>query len=483
MKQVRLTLDARYVYLEDAPLSLVTLLGAATSYLVKGHEHSPAFQGGYWDGRKKLLQVMRDGRVRAPLGLAQEIVDIVRARRPKNADVSDQRKLPGYRIEMNDVWEKLRPYQRDAVRAATTARGSLKLVGRGIVKMPPRSGKTLTSASIIAKLGVRTLFVVPSRSLLHQARRALREALEVDVGIAGDGQYEKRDVTVATVQTLSEWRNKGTKKDPPRAEYIELLREADCVIFDECHHLEAEKWRLVMQDSAAAFKIGLSATAFLDRQSECELGVIWLRACTGDMLIDISVSDLIEQGYLVRPDVRVIPIRTPDLGKRGWSNKLYRAALVLNPDRNRRIVEETRSLVRDGMKPVVISNRLVQVDELCRLMQLVGLRFARVVGENSQDQRERAIRDLVEGRIDVLIGTIFGEGIDIPEVDAIVNAEGGAGVKATYQRLRCLTPHRGKTRAVVVDFVDLTHAYFAKHSLERLAVYRNERAFRVRVAH
>jgi superfamily II DNA or RNA helicase len=478
---MRIVMDNRYVYLEDAPLKLTQYVARETSYLVKGYQFMDSFVSGYWDGRKKLLSVQRDRRVRAPVGLVQEIVDLV-VKDGEPHEIVDLRTWPKPYLKFGQVWDRLRPYQQEAVDAATKPRGSLGTIGRGIIKMPPRSGKTFTAASIIARLGVKTLFVVPATTLLYQARNALAEALEVEIGIAGDGEYLERDVTVATVQTLCEWRNGATKADPSRKEYVDLVLGAQLVIFDECHHLTADQWRLVVQDSPAPYKLGLSATAFLDHKNECELGVIWLRASTGDILVDFPVSDLIEMGYLVRPEIRLYTISSPDLTSKRWSHALHKAGILLNKTRNTKIVEVTKELANDGMRIVVISNRIEQVDELCRLFDLVGLPYRRAIGETQQPEREDAVAALVSKHVSVLIGTVFGEGVDIPEVDAVVVAEGGAGIKQTYQRLRCLTPHVGKDRAVVIDFVDLTHSSFARHSVERIAVYRSERAFNIRVA-
>lgn len=827
---VLLAIDGQNAYLSGARLEIVQEISHATSYLLKGREHSAAFQNGYWDGRKKLASMMRDGRLRLPVGLAQDAADVMDAHSVKY-EVVNARQEPEAYLTFPFDYSVLRPYQHEAMQLVTTPRGSLGFCGCGIVKMPPRSGKTLTAAAIIAELGVRALFIVPAKTLLHQARRELSRRLGVEVGIVGDEEFELQDVTVATIQTLYSLRGgkrktkTGETREAPRSpRYDEVMHGRQLVIMDECfpagtlvgdkpieavragervpafdernqqivkkkvvrvferrcnrlvalhfaggrtlvctpnhpiytpsgwrqagslqagsevlsthgsdamhgmrqageqdpkagdgvlrrlpvqadpstakngsgdlslvqgadrgegalgaaagsarpgvlfgpmqaglegeavfrndgghesaagiredeaeqpdargskpqkggahssadraptalvgwqgasddrptaaaaghsenqaarmdarvsdrgegqsqqiadlhlpgpgvasgpsggggrrgqplheegasgrsakrglfawvrvdrvevhepgsdgtferlcphgmvynleveqlhtyvangfvvhncHHLEADEWRKVLQDSQAPYKVGLSATVFLDHVQECELGVIWLRACTGDVLIDISVSDLIEQGYLVRPDVRLYPIRKPEMNpRRRWSKTLQQQAILRNDTRNGKIVDVTAELARDGMRTVIISNRHEQVDELCGMLRMAGLRFERVVGETPQKERDRAVERLCRRDVEAVIGTVFGEGVDIPEVDACVNAEGGSDIKKTYQRLRCLTPHNGKSRAVFVDFVDLMHPYFAAHSRRRLSVYRDERAFRVSV--
>jgi superfamily II DNA or RNA helicase len=277
-------------------------------------------------------------------------------------------------------------------------------------------------------------------------------------------------------------RKGGTKASPPEPEYVELLQSCELVIIDEHHHMEGDQWRRVIQDSMAPYKVGLSATVFLDHEKECELGVIWLHACAGDVLLDISVSDLVEEGYLVKPDIWICPIRDPVFPpNRGWSQRLQKQAIYENEHRNDRIVGFAKQLIQDGRRPVVISNRHSQVFALQDGLENAGLSVGRIIGQTKRLERESIVEAFRQRQIDVLLGTVFGEGVDIPEIDAVIVAEGGAGVKQTYQRLRCMTPHDTKESAVVVDFMDLTHPYFARHSVERLSVYESERAFSIKI--
>jgi len=78
-----------------------------------------------------------------------------------------------------------------------------------------------------------------------------------------------------------------------------------------------------------------------------------------------------------------------------------------------------------------------------------------------------------------LIGTVFKEGVDIPEIEVVINAEGGKDAKMTVQKMRNLTPHHGKTEAIYVDFYDMMNPYFETHSKARLAEYKAEPAFAI----
>lgn len=459
--------------MEGVPRLALKELRNAFSYRVKGAHFDARFRSGYWDGRESLITYKRARDTYSiPAGVAQEVLDLL-DELGVQYELTDKRRKPRTRIETR--WadaDNLRPHQIRALEAATTPRGSLRTVGRGILDMSIRSGKTRTAAAIIAKLGVKTTFVVTSQMLLRQAVDALSEALGIQIGVCGEGEWAPGDVTVATIQTLAARR--GSKA------FDQLARETDLLIADECHHLVAEKWRKAVLAFDSPYKIGLSATTGLEEDAPNES--LWVRAATGDVLIRVSPSEMIEAGYLMRPDIRLIPIRAPsNVATRAWSGSLVEACIYSNPVRNALIVRETVRLHAEGMRVLVVSNRLSQIAALEERMRRAGLRVATVTGAVGGDERERMVEGYLRGHYDVLVGTVFGEGVDIPEIEAVINASGGRSEKATMQRMRNLTPHHGKTEAVFIDFVDLMHPIFAKHSKERLAVYRSERAFRVRI--
>jgi len=493
---ITLIADNRYVKIKGASKQTIRELERATSYLVAGHRFSPAFRRRRWDGREHLLKYSSKG-YRAPAGLMGDIETTLFMLREKYT-VSRVGRRPD---KVPYIWNpkvRLRDYQVKAVNAITTDEPK----GRGILKMPIRSGKTKTAAGVIHKLGARTLFIVPSQMLLHQTAEALEEALQCDVGLIGDSNWTEDEVTVATIQTLAKHRGgerlckggapcvcgrrkcKGgaTYIVKPTDDYKRIIKTYDLVVFDECHHLRGEKWHKVYMDFDAPYRIGLSATAFLDNDTEQEKGVIWLKACCGDVRVDIPTSQLIEDGWLMRQNVELYRCSEPD-GLQGhrWSVGLRDRAICENEWRNNRITDLAKAKVEAGLSVLVVSNRLNQTYRLKEMMEDAGLIVASVTGRETSEMRRTLVEAFVEGTLQVLIGTVFGEGVDIPRVECVINAEGGKDVKATIQRMRNLTPAAGKTHAVFVDFVDTMNEYFAAHSVERLRTYRSEPAFSIKI--
>jgi superfamily II DNA or RNA helicase len=484
---ITLKVDNRYVRISGADRGEIRKLERITSYRVAGAYYSPAFRSKRWDGREHLLRFSRRHGYRAPAGLLEDILVELRAHKFKYKIVTEDRRKPKRKIDF--AWNpdiKLRPYQNEAVEA-TVARHWL-LRGRGILKMPIRSGKTKTAAAIIQKMGLKTLFVVTNQLLLYQSQEALADALLTDVGIIGDSEWIEHDVTVATVQTLCRARGGKQKVDgknvkiPRNPRYKAMLEEYDLIFFDECHHLAGDSWHAALMDFDAPFRIGLSATAYLENESESERGVIWLKACCGNILIDIEPSRLIREGYLMRPLVKMYPVRKPDLTGRRWSVELHNAAIYENESRNKKIAKLVRKYVDKGMKVLVVTNRLNQVDAIIESLDDVCYGVAAsITGRDPMSMRKELIKEYAKGGLMALVGTVFGEGVDIPEIECVINAEGGKDIKATVQKMRNLTPHEGKKRAIFIDFADLTNQYFARHSAERLAVYRSESEFRIKL--
>lgn len=512
---LRLILDTRHVTIKGASLSVLKKLEHVTSYLVAGHYMSPAFRARRWDGREHLM-VHRGGRRYAPIGLYQ---DIREALNEAGVEYVVKRRRVPERERVAYVWNdaiKLRPYQKAAVRAFCSAPDR----GRGILKMPIRSGKTKTAARIIYRLQARTLFMVTSQMLLHQTVESLHHSLHgANIGAIGDGEWSTGDITVATVQALVRARGGNMKtckgnalrdedtgmliedswdsrpcacsrkrcqggrrfRAPVDPRYTELMASHDLVVFDECHHLSGTAWHDVFLDSLARFRLGLSATVFLDHAKEVEKGVIWLKACCGGIKYEVEMSDLIEQGYLLRQHVQVHKVTMP-VGHEddAWSKALPHTLIYTNEHRNRLIIKLAKAALADGYRNVLLATgSLHQVAALDALLDSAGLDHGVIVGATPKASRKLIVEQLKRGDFQVLLGTVLSEGVDIPEIECVINAEGGLDIKKTIQRMRNLTPAEGKTRSLMIDFHDDTNVYLRKHSRARLKTYKSESAFRV----
>lgn len=444
-----------------------------TSFRQSGYFFSPAFQDKRWDGYHRLLRNSASGAHTLPSGLVPDALDALRDVGWR-AVVTDERRALPPRAEFG--WrpgETLRPYQAEAVDAFLDGGGDPRRAGCGILKMSTRSGKTRTAAALIHRLGAPTLFVVTSQILLRQAQRALAHLLPgATVGAFGDSERDiDSDIVVATAQSLTA--AMGARSPEWRA-----LVTRDVMIVDECHHLEADAWRDAIMSIEARVRCGLSATVWFQPDGESpEAEDVLLKAATGAVLYEVRMADLMAAGYLMRCDVRLVRVESPDLRGERWSPSLHAAGIYENDYRNSVLVRETQSLARERLRTIVTTNRVKHAQEITDRLLDAGVRATFLIGDHDDDRRARVISDLRERRLDAVVSTVLSEGVDIPECEAVVAGEGGKSRRAALQRMRCLTPAPGKARAVFVDVIDLTHKVFAEHSAARIGAYRAEGAF------
>lgn len=445
-----------------ADLRILKLLDEETSYKVEGYFFSYAYKTRRWDGCEHLLK-RKASSVTFPTGLLDDVTAALTNYRCEWS--MDDRRTSGELIKY--VWNDdiiPRKYQERSIKAFLKH-------GFGILKMPIRSGKTKTAARVIYKLGQTAIFIVPSKTLLHQTIESLKECFPKErIGCIGGGKWDVQNITVATTQSLVSAR---ARKKP---HYKSLIETVGCIVFDECHHLTGKSWCQVMMDFKGRYRLGLSATPLLESRKEVAKGVIWLKASCGPIRADVNMSDMIEEGWLVRPTFRLYRIDVPEgYTRRGWSKGLMDKLIFFNDARNEKIAELARTYARAGKRVLIVTRRLEQVDLLHRKLPNSGF----IIGEVPQHVREERMREFTSGAAPIMIGSIFREGVDVPEIDVVINAEGGYDDKMTIQRLRNLTPFEGKTEAIVIDFMDTTNKFFAKHSRARLKVYRSEPAFRI----
>lgn len=467
---MRLTIDNHQI-LFDAPRKMWKLLDERTSYRVEGFQFSPAYKARVWDGKEHLAHHVKGTLYRGPIGLLGEVLAVARAM-DLEYDVNDRRRTPD-EGEFQSRWDhvnfQIRPYQEEAVEAIMKDRG-LK-TGKGLIDVATRGGKTVIILYAIHLLGVRSLILVQSERVMTQTIALARKALKgVKIGVVGAGKWNPQAITIASVQTLT----RNAKK--PRCK--ELMTSVDFVNFDECHHLKGKSWRTILDQCDAFYKIGTSATIFLHRKRATPMGSIVIRGVTGPVLYQITPSELIRQGYLVPPKIELVSIQGPPARGGSW-DEVYDRGVVHHNVRNAAIARKAREYHDRGLTVLVNVRLLEHVEVLEDALKDVGLSVAVIIGDTPKTERDRKVAAFVRRDVAVILGTIFKEGVDIPAIEGVVNAAGGKSKIAAVQQFRNLTPADGKSHAVLADFMDMHNPTLAKHSLERLKVYRSHEMFAV----
>jgi superfamily II DNA or RNA helicase len=356
----------------------------------------------------------------------------------------------------------LRPYQEEALEAW------LSNGGRGVVALPTGAGKTVIAIAAMARLGVATLVVVYTKEHIGQWMEAIRRFTNAGgmVGAYYSEEKSLRPITVTTYQTAFR-------------RLDDFATRFALVVFDEAHHLPADKFRAIAMGLPAPYRLGLSATVEREDGKHVEIFPV-----VGGVVYSTTPGQLTRQGYLAPFQIRRVPVDLPPSLKREYQRlrRQYQALArgrrfeeVLEAMRRGdpqavealRIHARMRSLVQEnpakleaverivreelarGSKIIVFTQYRRQAEELARRLGALLIH-----GELDAQKRRRALQAFREAPSGVLVVTTVGdEGLDIPDANVGILVSGTGSRRQFLQRLgRLLRPAPGK-QAVLYEIV------------------------------
>lgn len=330
----------------------------------------------------------------------------------------------------------LRPYQEETVRAIFEH-------GIGVVKLPTSSGKTRISAAFFEtirriKPDAQCLFVVSDTGFIYQTRDAFREFISEDqIGLFWECEKTAdRPILIASIDSLQAHLNTYSNQIKPYA-----------MVVDECHLFGASGACYTLQRIHARYRIGLSATPFIRGQ---ELRNSRIRANLGNVLYTLTVDELVEQGYIMRPKIYLLPRIEAD-ETQGRSIDSY---VRKNITRNEIVALTASYLVQQGLRVMVAVNTTEQMKEITSFM-LPTVSCVQVFGEVKGEERREAYKVFNAGGPGVLIGTVLGIGVDIPETNVMLVADGGNTDHVAVQRLGRVLRKKSSPVSFLVDFDDI----------------------------
>lgn len=474
----------------DLPASICKELERELSFRPKGFQFTTQYnlwirnQEGkrirrVWDGWKRQFW-KNNKRTYFPTGLFSLVQNFLS---DKNIEyrLLDTRDRPDPNIELSASTDyTLRDYQIKTVNIACDNT-------RGIIQAATGSGKTIIAGGIIEKLNVSPfIFFVTSIDLLIQARDSLSDYLRYNgsrlkVGQIGGGIIDIADINVMTVQTavraLGKTWDQKTKFDSDdtddatpiqqhKEELQGLLRSSKGVICDEVQHWRADTCQLIAKDlKSAYYRYGMSATPYRDEGDD-----LMIQACFGKKICRITASELIRDGWLVRPDIAIVNIEGKKSNYKTWQ-KIYKDRIVENNYYNNLVANIANGYIEDGRLVLILVQQINHGKTIERLVD--GSVF--LSGKSTKKRREDNIRKLRNKEIRCICSTtIFDEGIDVRPLDVVVLAGQGKSRTRAMQRVGRITrTSPGKKRATAID-LRVHDKFLLDHSLEREEMYRTE---------
>lgn len=456
----------------------IEYLDLLLSYIIQGSEYSRARKSGRWDGRKRLLS----NNLSFPIGLVDKVVEFYASRNIVCDVIHHTEPLVRAPIDISSKLKKInkvpRYYQENAAKVALERK-------RGIIKASTGSGKTLTSALIIAEVGKPAIVYVIGKDLLYQFHELFSQIFDEEIGIIGDGHCSIKRINIASIWSVGQAfgiKNVTFDEDSPKekavskALYVDIRQTvslSDVTIMDEVHLAAADTMQKIGEYITSEYCIGMSASPYRDDNAS-----ILIEAIFGQVIYKIAASELIEKGYLVAPDIRFLPVGRKKAD--GTYKEIYKDYIVNNIERNNLIFKAVSKLDEQDFKILVLFKEIAHGKIIYNCLLDNGLKCNILTGSDNITKRKSVINDLETGKCNIILASsIFDIGVDIPALNALVLAGGGKSSIRAIQRVgRVIRPYKGKDIVAIIDFYDRVK-YLENHSMKRRKIYETEDAFRV----
>lgn len=373
---------------------------------------------------------MRNGQYYFPMGLLESVQEVLKpigvelhVSRWPSAPHSDTL-LDG----LNWIGYDLRSHQDEAVVKALPRLWD----GLGtILSMDTGAGKSLLAMYLINELRVKTLILVHKVTLMEQWQKGIQKALNYEPGIYGDGIKEIKPITIGMTQTIA-----NDKKID--------LNYFNFNVFDEVHRVAADQAYSIMMRSNAYYRLGLSATPTREDGNEMKMF-----AAMGPIVKISSIQELIKAGVLAKPKIEYMNA-PPGPGGNNYATA-YKNNITMNTLRNKMIAQKAIELEKKGMSVLITVTQIRHGKTLETMIN--GSKF--VHGQTPTKERQKAMENLQEGKLKVMISTLLSEGWDYQGLNSIILAGGGKSESALIQKVgRALRTSENKKEALIIEIRD-----------------------------
>lgn len=408
---------------------------AETNLVIKNPQYEQLQRLGKWTGNtpQYLVWYEIDGKdLILPFGVLMDLFKMYPLDKFKNKIVLGNNVTYKSNIKLFD-------YQEKVVTKAINAKN-------GIIIMPAGSGKTQTALEIIARLGLKTLWISHTLDLINQSYNRANDNMEsVGLGKIANGKVEiGTHITFATVQTL---------KSIDLQEYADTW---DCVVVDEAHRIcgtpaSTGMFYKVINKLVARYKYGLTATPYRNVKGTEKA----MFSLLGQPIIEIDksvVADRIVQATIhkVTTNFDEIPDNCMEFdGTLKYST--LTTALAEDTKRNDLILDLLRQCKNEFS--LVLADR---VGQLYYLQKKLG--YGNVIdGKTKKDIRENAIQEVRNGKVKVLFATygLAKEGLDIPRLSRLILASPHRDKATIIQSVgRIERKFENKVNPIVYDLVE-----------------------------
>jgi len=321
---------------------------------------------------------------------------------------------------------------------------------RGILRAPPRSGKTVLGTVLTSRLQVKTLILASQRDWLmgfqetyigSDTQKPLTDLNPKRIKLCKTfNDFESTDICLATVQTFY---------SPAGEKLLRKIRDLfTCILIDEVHTVGADKYAMIASRLNAEYFIGFSGTPTRKDTRE-----VLFENIIGPVFHTMETKRMVPEVRLTRTGFS----RTVRKGVVPWARLV--SGLENDKKRIKKIAKQAIADVEAGHLVLIPVAQIRPIKKIVdQINKLAGKRLAySFTGSLKKDKRDLYIQKARSYKIKVLVGTqkILSVGINIPRASCLYETVLSANLPNCTQRLaRVLTPMEGKPRPIIRYFLD-----------------------------
>lgn len=348
----------------------------------------------------------------------------------------------------------------------------------GIIVVPTRGGKTFIASEIL-RIFLDTdegnfLFLTDNTTLFSQAVNDIKTFFQsyggIEVGEIKSGAVDvSKRVTVGMIQTIQSTFSNRCKDASKKRSLEKYFKDLKFLCVDEIHdNCSDSKLKIYKKAKKLEYQLCLSATPY---RAGTLVQNLKLKEWSGDVVYTITEKRLRERRVL--SDYRVFMLLIDhndieyDIEVEDYNG--YQKELIFESKARNKVLMDVIGILRElNLKTLVLFQN---IEHGRNVENISGIPF--ISGETKAKERERAKDEFLrkEGGF-LLASNIFKKGVTLPQVEVLINVDGGLEDANTIQKKgRVLGATETKSRSLIVDFFDLYDAYFSEHSETRLNTY------------
>lgn len=334
---------------------------------------------------------------------------------------------------------ELRQYQKDYLNKLVKI---LKSKNSCILTLPTGAGKTVMMtewAAKMAKQGKRTLIIVDREELVFQTDENLQD---VSIMKAGYDKLYKPEALIHIVMLQTAYSRQKVLMD----------LDFDYIFFDEVHqYYDGLMFKAITEAFPNAKVIGVSATP-IDNKG-------YLLPGFDECINDLQLQDLIDMGFLVKPNYYSLSNYSIDLSKIKITNGDFNIEeldnMMINFERLDKIYSEWLKIA-ENRKTIAFCSSIKQAEATCNYFKERGVACACL--HSKVNNREEVLTALKIGAVKIVFNVgILVAGFNEPSVDCIMFLNPTKILRRYIQQAgRGLRLFEGKSDCLMLDFAGLT---------------------------